>query len=145
MRNKATFIESKMKNTSSQSMKILKSFWDKSMTLDPAIRINAENAMKMFSFCERVVLFKDEIVQNKSQFGNYKNSNMSVISNGTMLSSQNSNSFNNSQLNLRKTQSYNHTNISSPQLPSFETRSRQHSNPTILEEEPQFKRTMSLL
>jgi hypothetical protein len=41
MRNKATFIESKMKNTSLQSMKMFKDFWDRAMTLDPSIRINA--------------------------------------------------------------------------------------------------------
>jgi hypothetical protein len=41
MRNKATFIETKMKNTSPHSMKMFKTFWDKSMTLDPLIRINA--------------------------------------------------------------------------------------------------------
>jgi hypothetical protein len=40
-------------------MNTLKTFWNRTITLDPSLRLTADAAMKMFSSAERVYLFKD--------------------------------------------------------------------------------------
>jgi hypothetical protein len=41
MSDKASFIESKIRKTSLNNMNTLKAFWNRSMTLDPNLRVTA--------------------------------------------------------------------------------------------------------